>query len=258
MPQKINSTQLKLRLIKRKQVQQLLAISASFAVLMSGCGGGNSNQPVAQRSAGNSRITPSDANQLQDAVFYENVEQCRLDIKKQQDEYQVLLQAYQTGKLSDKPNPPVMEAKNCDAQIQAAKEEHARNAPLYRSRLDCEADGYRCESIVINNNTSGYRPVFAGTYFYHDSQDYVHVYRGGTRYRVYRPRTVYYSRDSSRIVIPSGTSVPRFRPGRVKVPQQNTRTTPQRPKGKAARGPIKGRGSNGFGSSFKGTGRGGK
>jgi Protein of unknown function (DUF1190) len=263
MRKKKHPTELKLRLIRRKQVQQFLAISASLAVMMSGCS--NNSDQVTRRSTNNadSNVAVSSSQEEGDAVFYETAEQCRADIKQQNEEYQVLLKAYEAGTLSTKPTIPPMKAENCEAQIQAAKEAHETNSPVYDSRLDCENAGYRCEATPVGYYTSGYRPVFGGTYFYYGSPDYVYVYRGSTRYQVYRPRTVYYSRDNNRVVTASGTSFSRSSPGRVKIPRQTTpntsnlRSTP-RPKGQAASGAVKGRGSNGFGSTFKSTGKGGK
>ena len=264
MSQKSDAVELKLRSIRRKQIQQFLAISASFAVLMSGCGGNNSQ--VRRRSTANTSNSANDTGK-EDAVFYETAEQCRTDIQKQNEEYQVLLQAYETGKLTTKPTAPVMEAENCEAQIQAAKEAHEVNAPVYNSRSECENAGYRCESTPVGYYTSGYRPVFGGTYFYYGSTDYVYIDRGSRRYRVYRPRTVYYSRTSDRMITPSGRSFSRSRLGRVKIPQATPRTTPStrpkttrttRPKSTPARGAVRGRGRKGFGSTYKGTGRGGK
>ncbi|MEL6501752.1 MAG: hypothetical protein AAFQ23_10165 [Cyanobacteria bacterium J06623_1] len=271
MPKKNQPGELKLRSIKRKQVQQILAMTASFAVLMSGCSSNKSQ--VTRRSTQNPNPASSNpaSNAEQEAVFYENAEQCRTDIKKQNDEYQVLFQAYETGQLSTKPTAPEMAAENCDAQIQAAQEAHEANAPVYDSRNDCVNAGYRCEATPVGYYRRGYRPVFGGTYFYYGSPDYVYVYRGSTRYRVYRPRTVYYSRDAGRVVTPSGRSFSRSRPGRVKLPKainrNTTRSTPSnkgsttrttRPKSKPARGAVRGRGRKGFGSTYKGTGRGGK
>lgn len=274
MPKNNQPGELKLRLIRRKQVQQLLALSASFAVLMSGCGG-NSNQVTRRSTQNSTSANPASDSDSEEAVFYENAEQCRTDIKKQNEEYQVLLQAYETGALSTKPTAPEMAAENCDAQIQAAQEAHEANAPVYNSRNDCLHAGYRCEPTPVGYYRRGYRPVFGGSYFYYGSSDYVYVYRGSSRYRVYRPRTVYYSRDSGRVITPSGRSFSRSRSGRVKLPKatrrnttrsipsnkrSNTRSTTRttRPKSKPARGAVKGRGRKGFGSTYKGTGRGGK
>ncbi|MEM8829877.1 MAG: DUF1190 domain-containing protein [Cyanobacteria bacterium P01_G01_bin.19] len=261
MPKKIDPALLKLRSIKRKQVQHVLAITASFAILISGCGS-NNGQSISRRSArnsGDSRVTPANANDKINAVFYENVEQCEADIQKQQAEYQVLLQAHQKGELSNQPTPPIMEQESCAAQIQAAKEEHVRNAPVYDSQRDCEADGVRCERTPPGYYRSGYRPVFGGTYFYpYGTRSYIYVRHNGVRHRVYQPRTVYRSTSSNRVVTPLGRTVDKSTPGKVKVPRHTSAPAPQRPKGKAARGTIKGRGSKGFGSTFKGTGRGGK
>jgi len=277
MSKKFNPADLKLRLIKRQQVQQLLAITASFAVLMSGCVGNNGQ--VKRRSTNTSSTATNTNIEPEEAVFYETAEQCRLDVNKQNEEYQVLLQAHETGKLSAPPVAPKMQAENCDAQIQAAREAHQKDAPMYKSSSECENAGYRCESTSV-----GYRPAFGGAYYY-NRPDYVYIYRGGNRHRVYRPRTVYYSRDSDRVVTPSGRSFSRSRTGKVVIPRSNTgstsknktnrrsttRTTPSsrkthtrsktrttRPKSKPARGAVKGRGSKGFGSTYKSTGRGGK
>ena len=262
MSKKINPTLLQLRLIKRKQVQQVLALTASFAVLMSGCGG-NESQQISRRSAaelGDSGVNSANANEEVNAVFYENIEQCETDLQKQQNEYQVLLAAYQKGELTSEPTPPAMKKESCGAQIQAAEEEHSRNAPVYNSRADCQAEGIRCEPTPTGYYQSGYRPVFGGAYFYPygSSRSYIYVYRSGIRHRVYSPRTVYRSVNSNSVVTPYGRTVNKSSPGRVKVPRHTTVAAPQRPKGTAARGTIKGRGSKGFGSTFKSTGRGGK
>ena len=255
-----NINHLQLRLIRRKEIQQGLAMVASFAVLLSGCSFGNGTGDQGSDQSTNSlRVNNNNANDQVDAVFYENTEQCETDVKKQQAEYQVLLQAHESGKLATKPEPPALEPENCEAQIQAAKEEHERTAPVYNSQSDCQAEGLKCQPTPSDYSPSGYRPVFGGTYFYpYRRTEYIYVNRGGTRHRIYRPRTVYRSLTKGRVITPFGRSINRSSPGRVKAPRHTTVTAPTRPKGKAARGTIKGRSSRGFGSTFKGTGRGGK
>lgn len=255
-----NINHLQLRLIRRKEIQQGLAMVASFAVLLSGCSFGNSTDDQgSDKSANNLAVNDNNANDQVDAVFYENTEQCETDVKKQQAEYQVLLQAYESGKLDTKPELPPLEPENCEAQIHAAKEEHDRTSPVYNSLSDCQADGLKCQPTPSGYSPSGYRPVFGGTYFYpYRRTEYIYVNRGGTRHRVYRPRTVYRSLTKGRVITPFGRSINRSNPGRVKAPRHTIVTAPKRPSGKAARGTIKGRSSRGFGSTFKSTGRGGK
>lgn len=238
-----------LKIIRRQQIQQFLAVSASLAILTSGCNS-NSNRIDNQSNDGEQKV---------DAVFYENLEQCQADVIRQQQEYQVLAKAFEKGELKTKPVAPVMQPQNCQAQMEAAQKEHDRHAPIYNSLADCQSEGFVCESTPANYSPYGYRPVFGGTYFYpYDHSSYTYINLGSTSHRVYRPNTVYRSLNSKKLITPTGRSITKSSPGQITVPRHITTTAPTRPQGIAAKGTIKGRSSSGFGSTFKSSGKGGK
>jgi uncharacterized protein YgiB involved in biofilm formation len=199
------------------------------------------------------------ANDLVDGIFYENVAQCEADMQQQYTEYAALQEKYQKGELSVAPKNPPMQVADCAPQMQAAQEEHNKTAPVYASVADCTAEGVRCESTPANHDTTGYRPVYGGTYLYpYASPNWVYVNYGGSQYRVYEPCTVYQSSTSGMIVTPYGHQVNQTTTGRVVAPRHTSIAAPSRPAGTTAKGTIRGRSSQGFGSSFKSTGGGGK
>lgn len=246
-----------LKIIRRQQIQHFLAISASFAILMSGCGSQsqNSGQIDKQQTA----VSSDNSEEKVDAVFYENLEQCQADVTRQQEEYQVLAKAFDKGELKTKPVAPVMQPQDCQAQMEAAQKEHDRHAPVYNSLAECQSEGFRCESTPPNYSPYGYRPVFGGTYFYpYGGSNFTYINLGGRSQKVYYPRTVYRSLNSGEIITPMGRTVTKSSPGLITVPRYTTTTPPARPQGIAAKGAIKGRSSQGFGSTFKSSGKGGK
>jgi uncharacterized protein YgiB involved in biofilm formation len=243
---KIDLQNLQPRRIKRRQVQQNLAVAAMIAaLLLSACGGSEDLPPDPKVRA----------------LFYENTQQCEADVKKQQSEYAVLQKAYQKKELTTAPKAPPLKVADCAPQMLAAQREHNRHAPVYSTLSDCQGDGLQCEFTPAGYATAGYRPVFGGTYFYPyggTGISYTTVNYGGSQRRVYEPRTVYRSLTWGELVTPQGDALQRTSTGRVDVPEYTATTAPPRPKGHTARGTITGRSSTGFGSTFRGTGHGGK
>jgi uncharacterized protein YgiB involved in biofilm formation len=275
-----------IRAIRRKQVQQYLAISAFVATqLVTGC----SDSTEAETTVSEPTVP---------ALFYETTEQCEAHAKKQQDQYAAKLKAYEAQQTTTtapatspdavtpaatpavkpppsaiKPAPPVMKATDCAAQMAAARQEHDRHAPVYQSLSECQADDVQCEATPVGYATPGYRPIFGGTYFYPYGNPYGNLYGGssgfangyqsGSSYssssHVYPPRTVYRGFDAGSVVTPQGTVLSKSNPGVAIVPQHTSLAAPARPSGYTARGTITGRSNTtGFGSTFKSTGRGGK
>lgn len=254
---KCNSAEhLQLRLIRRKHVQQRLAFAAIAALILVSCG-----SPPIEESSSTDQVKPvtnANANEKVDAVFYENTQQCEADIKKQEAEYQKQLEAQTQGGAEPTKTPPIMKAEDCAPQMLAAQQEHERTAPVYNSKEDCESEGVQCETVTSTSNTR-YRPYYGGTYLYpYYYPRYSYITYGGSRRRVYETRPVYKSNKSGEVVTPYGRTVPKTSTGRVSVPRHTTVAAPNRPSGSSGRGTISGRSSKGFGSSYKGTGRGGK
>jgi uncharacterized protein YgiB involved in biofilm formation len=232
---------IKSRKIRRNQIYIGLAIAAGIAFIITQCGDDNSPDAAI------------------DIVFYQTVAQCEADINKQQAEYTNLLQQYQAGQLDEPPNPLPMQAKDCAAQMQAAQEEHNKTAPVYTSIADCQAEGVQCEATPTGETLAGYRPVYGGSYIDpYDTSSYVYVNYGGTQHRVYSTHTVYRSINPGSIVTPYGREISQVTTGRVSAPRHTTFTAPARPSGTSASGTIRGRSSQGFGSSFKSSGSRGK
>ncbi len=239
-----------LRPIRRKQVQQYLAVSAFIATqVITGCSDA-ADPPISDEPT-----VP--------ALFYETTAQCEAHAKKQQDQYAVQLKAYEAKERTTAPVAPVMKAADCPAQMAAAQQEHDRHAPVYQSLSECQADDVQCEATPMGYATPGYRPMFGGTYFY----PYGNTYSGTTGFasgspssssHFYAPRTVYRGFDAGSVVTPQGTVLSKSNVGVAVVPQHTSLAAPARPAGIAARGTITGRDTKGFGSTFKSTGRGGK
>jgi Protein of unknown function (DUF1190) len=276
-----------IRAIRRKQVQQYLAVSAFIATqLIVGC-----SSDMAEEDAPEIQV----AEPTVPALFYETTEQCEAHAQKQQDQYAAKLKAYEAQQSTTtaspaatppaaattaatpavkptpsaiKPTPPVMKATDCVTQMAAARQEHDRHAPVYQSLSECQADDVQCEATPVGYATSGYRPMFGGTYFYPYGSTYGNPYGGASGFangsyssssHRYTPRTVYRGFNAGSVVTPQGTVLSKSNPGVAIVPQHTTLAAPARPSGYTARGTITGRSSRtGFGSTFKSTGRGGK
>lgn len=233
--------------IYRHQVKQYLAIAAVLALIASSC---KSNKPDA---SGN----PQTEEKIE-ALYYKTVAECKADTTQQAKDYQTLKAAYDAGKLTITPKAPLLKPEDCEAQLQAAQQEYDRTAPVYGSLADCQADGVRCEPTPSYYQTPGYRPIFGGAYFYPYGNP-IYIYSGGVRRRVYQPATVYLGTTTNRVVTPNGHTMTQTKTGKVTTSKSVTAPAPSRPAGIAAKGTISGRSSTrGFGSSFKGTGRGGK
>jgi uncharacterized protein YgiB involved in biofilm formation len=228
----------------RKIIYTSLVIAGIVAIVIANCS--------------NSDMTEQEANESISAVFYQDTAQCEADIGKQQAEYAVLQKKYQDGQITQQPTAPSMEAKDCAAQMLAAQQEHEKTAPIYNSIADCQAEGVQCETIPANEQTTGYRPVYGGTYLDPAPGSHTYVNYGGYQHRVYATHIVYRSITPGRIVTPYGREISQTTTGRVSVPRHTTFAAPARPAGTAGSGTIRGRSSQGFGSSFKSTGRGGK
>jgi uncharacterized protein YgiB involved in biofilm formation len=237
--------------IRRKQVQQQLAISSLITLLsVSGCSSWSSDDEASDQP------TPPPPVPQVPALFYETTAQCEADAQKQQTEYATKLAAYEAKTLTTAPQPPALEVSDCEAQMAAAKREHDRHAPVYQTLAACQADGVQCETTPARSSTSGYRPVFAGTYLYPYAATANSNFAGGD-HRVYQPYTVYQGANPGQLVTPQGDALSKAAPGRTSAPQQSV-DAPTRPAGHAAQGTITGRSRSGFGSSFKSTGHGGK
>jgi uncharacterized protein YgiB involved in biofilm formation len=241
---------LKSRPIRRKQIYLGLAVAAvaatGFVILSS-----ESEQPLAD-----------DPDAPVKALFYQDTAQCEADIQRQQTAYNQWLRQGASGQM----DPPPMQVADCAPQMQAARQVHDQTAPQYASQQDCQAEGVQCESVGTSGSSSGsrttlvrYRPVYGGTYLHpYESAGYTSVNYQGTPHRVYPSYPVYQSTNSAAVVTPHGRTVPSTAAGPVTVPRHTAFTPPARPNGVAAQGTIRGRGSQGFGSTFKSTGSGGK
>jgi hypothetical protein len=230
---------LQLLKIHRNKVYTVLVVTGILAIVVANCNYDEANESI-------------------EAVFYQTTAQCETDTNKQQAEYAVLQQQYQNGQLDEAPTPPPMQAKDCAQQMLAAQQEYNKTAPVYASIAECQAEGVQCEATPAGEATIGFRPRFGGTYLdpYESSSTYISD--GGGQYRVYESRIVYLSSTPGRIVTPYGREISQTTTGRVSVPRHTSFAPPSRPAGTSGSGTIRGRSSQGFGSSFKSTGFGGK
>lgn len=204
-------------------------------------------------------FTHDEANEPIDAVFYQTTAQCEADINSQEAEYEYLQRKYQAGELTEAPTPPPMQSTDCAPQMLAAQQEHTKTAPVYQAIADCQAEGVQCEATLAGEQLAGYRPVYGGTYIDpYDEPSYTYINYGGYQHRVYSSQSVYISSTPGRLVTPYGREISQITTGRVTTPRHTTFAAPSRPTGTSASGTIRGRSSQGFGSSFKSTGRGGK
>lgn len=225
--------------IRRQYIYVGLGIAAIVAVYLTQCLRDNSNDPT-------------------EALYYHDTDSCVADLTNQQAQYAIAQQQYQAGQIEDAPTPPPLAPADCAAQMQAAQQEYQRTAPIYAAIADCQAEGLQCEPTPATETTTGYRPVFGGTYLDPDDSNYIFVNYAGSQHRVYAPRPVYRSTTTGIIVTPYGRQIPQTAYGRVTVPLNTTFAAPARPTGRTATGTIRGRSSQGFGSSFRGSGGGGK
>jgi uncharacterized protein YgiB involved in biofilm formation len=230
----------------RKIIYTSLVVAGVLAIVISKC-----SSP---------EMTEEEANEPIKAIFYQNVAQCEADINQQQAEHAVLEKKYQDGQIEKWPTPPPMQVTDCAPQMLAAQQEHDKTAPVYASLADCQAEGVQCETTPAETQTAGYRPVYGGTYIdpYDEDPSYTHVYYAGSQHRVYATSPVYQSVNPGRVVTPYGREVSQLATGRVSVPRHTSFSAPSRPTGTSGSGMIRGRSSQGFGSSFKSTGSGGK
>jgi hypothetical protein len=246
------------KLIRRKQIQQGLLTSAMVSTLaLSSCSGFlGSDQPSVNRN--------------RPALFFENQRQCELETQRQQSAYARDLQRGQS------PIPPAFQVSDCGPRMLAAQQEHDRHAPVYRTLQECQAEGVRCERAPTGRGSGGatmigYRPVFGGAYFFPPedprptptptassggSSGRSSGFSSGSR--SYPPRTVYSSTTPGQVVTPQGEVLTRPATGLIDAPARVNTVSPARPSGHASRGTITGRSSRGFGSSYRGSGRGGK
>lgn len=238
---------LKPRPIDRKKIYAWLVVAAVLAIV------------AANDSDG--EMSEEEANEPINAVFYQNTAQCEADMTKQQEEYAVLLKKYKetpTAPQQDPPLSPPMQPQDCANQMLAAQEEHQKTAPIYPAIAECQAEGVQCESLPPGGE-AGYRPIYGGTYidpYYQSSHSFVGY--GGTVHQVYETRPVYQSITPGNVVTPYGREISQTTTGRVTAPRHTSFAAPSRPTGTSASGTIRGRSSQGFGSSFKSSGSGGK
>ncbi len=235
------------RPIDRNKIFAGLAVAAMLAIVVANCSDGD--------------MSEEEASEPINAVFYQTTAQCEADMTKQQAEYAVSLKKYQETPTAQQQAPPLsppMQPQDCAAQMQAAKQEHEKTAPVYGAIAECQAEGVQCESLPAGGDP-GYRPVYGGTYidpYYEPSYTYINY--GGVQQRVYAARPVYQSITPGNVVTPYGREISQTTTGRVITPRHTTFAAPTRPTGTSATGTIRGRSSQGFGSSFKSTGSGGK
>lgn len=264
LPPKSISPQL--RLNRRYQIQCYLAISAFIAAQMvTGC---SSDEPEEV-------VNSIDTSPPVPALFYETTAQCEADTQRQQAAYEAQLATAKVQPSPTIPNktpqPPNLKPSDCAAQMQAAQVEHDRHAPVYQNLSDCQDEGVQCEYYSGSSGStgyhstyiySGYRPRFGGTYIYTQGNpaDVVNpnIIKTATGQTIYRPHTVYATSTPGQVVTPQGEVVTNRKVGLVATPKHVGTGAPSRPKGHAAQGTVSGRSRSGFGSTFKGTGRGGK
>ena len=252
---------LQLQSIQRKRVQQRLALAATVALLAAGCYQNGPRSTSSGTGQNPNAVTNQNANEKVPGVFYKTVEECEADVQKQAEEYAVLEAAFENKELATKPTEPPLAKADCAPQMEAAKQAHQQHAPTYASLSDCKAEGLECEPATNAQNTGYYQPRFGGYFFYPflgSRTQYIYVNDGGSQRRLYQPSTVYQSATPGQVVTPNGRVVSNPSTGVSNVPRHTSAPAPQRPKGTAARGTVTGRGSRGFGSTFKGTGKGGK
>ena len=231
-----------------------LALAAAVALLASSCD--PSPQPTVSQPSTSTNTTTAQNGEETPAVFYKTTEECEADVEKQVAEYAVLESAFEAGTLETAPTAPPLKQEDCEPQMQAAQAAHQQSAPTYNSLAECQEAGLECEPA----NTGYYRPRFGGSYFYPygGSPNFIFLNYGGSQRRLYQPSPVYQSSTPGSVVTPSGQVITNRGTGRVNAPRSVTTASPSRPQGTPAKGAVTGRGSQGFGSTYKGTGRGGK
>jgi hypothetical protein len=171
----------RIRAIRRKQVQQYLAISAFIATqLVTGC-------------EMNEEEEPAEVDPMLPALFYETAEQCEAEAIKPKVE---------------QPSTPAIPAADCAQYLAAARQEHDRHAPVYQSLTNCQADGIQCEPTPYGYDTFGYRPSYGGAYFYSGSYMPHTVYRGLNGGEIVTPQgQVLVQPSSGSVSVPQSVSI---------------------------------------------------
>ena len=231
--------------IRRKTIASLMMLA-----LLTSCASGSSTPTPTNNNAPASSPPSSAKSEL---IHYSTVEQCEAGTQVASDEYNVLVEAFRSGALKDPPTKPALLPEDCVGYIEAALAEYQETAAVYESMDSCLQEDVQCEPTPPGSPVIGFRPVFGGVFYDPFSPP---IFVGGGYY----PRPIYvYNSLSSRttFVTVSGHSV-KVNGGRATAPSSHVSTTPTRTTKHSATGSLRGRGSRGFGSTFKSTGRGGK
>lgn len=208
-------------------------------------------------------------------IRFTDLDSCKVETERLQAEYGILKEAFDAGRLTGKaPIKPTLEPEECEAFLAAAEQEYAAQAPTYVDQQACEASGAQCERVDPSPNNNYiqpvYRPSYFGGYFYNPWA--TPIYIGGRRDYSQHTRVIYRDQGSNFSGYSSGTgsTTTNTRPTSstsTGTTSTTTTTTPKtsnssstttKPASKSGTNAITGRGTSGFGSSYKYTGKGGK
>lgn len=268
--------------ITRNQVVVGLMITAMLAACGAPAVDTGSNEPapipattVAQTKA---NAVVDAAKVGQEELRFTDLASCKVETERLNAEYSILKEAFDAGKLTgEAPIKPTIQPDECEAFLAAAEQKYAAEAPTYADQNTCEANGEKCERVEPSRSNNYvqpiYRPIFYGGYSYNPWA--TPIYIGGRRDYGQHTTVIYrdsgssnssgYSSGGSRTTTstPSKSTTKKSTTGKSTTGKSTTTSpkttkTPTKPSSKSGTNAITGRGSSGFGSSYKYTGKGGK
>ncbi len=212
----------------------------------------------------------------QEEIRFTDLASCKVETERLNAEYTILKEAFDAGKLTgEAPIKPTIQPDECEEFLAAAEQKYAAEAPTYADQNTCEANGEKCERVEPSRSNNYvqpiYRPIFYGGYSYNPWA--TPIYIGGRRDYGHHTTVIYrdsgssnyggYNSSGSRTTT---TTKPTTKNSTTKStttksttsPKTTTTQTPTKPASKSGTNAITGRGSSGFGSSYKYTGKGGK
>lgn len=238
-----------------------------------GAGNAAAGNAAAGNAANVSSANLNTANGDKAEIEFTDLQSCKMETERLGAEYKILKEAFDAGKLQGSaPIQPTLQPDECEAFLAAAKQQYAAQAPTYADQTACEASGDPCERVEPSRDNNYiqpiYRPIFFGGYSYNPWLPPVYI---GSQ-RDYGSHTTVIYRDSSTSNsngssnsntggsrTPTSTSAPKPTAKSTTSPSRPTATqTPTKPAQKSGSNAITGRGTSGFGSSYKSTGKGGK
>ena len=254
--------------ITRNQVVVGLMITTMLAACGAPAVNTNSNEPApipaTTAAQAKANATVDAAKVGREEISFTDLASCKVETERLNAEYTILQEAFDAGKLTgEAPLKPTLQPDECEAFLVAAEQQYAAEAPTYADQKACEASGAeQCERVdpsPSNNYVQPiYRPIFYGGYSYNPW--IAPIYIGGRRNYGQHTTVIYRDSGSSNFYGSyTNTTQPKTTTSSTpKSTKTSPKTTTTKPASTSGSNAITGRGTSGFGSSYKYTGKGGK